>query len=45
MEKLVAKGAEADLYLIEWNGLKAIKKLKSKKKAYQKTDKIKETQP
>ena len=32
MEKLVAKGAEADLYVVEWNGLKAIKKLRKPKK-------------
>ncbi len=32
MEKLVAKGAEADLYLVDWNGLKAIKKVRKPKK-------------
>jgi TP53 regulating kinase and related kinases len=32
MEKLVAKGAEADIYVMEWNGLKAIKKLRTPKK-------------
>jgi len=32
LERLVAKGAEADLYLTEWNGLKAIKKVRNKKK-------------
>ena len=32
MEKIVAKGAEADLYLTEWNGLKAIKKVRKPKK-------------
>ena len=32
MERLVAKGAEADLYITEWNGLKAIKKVRNKKK-------------
>ena len=32
MEKLIAKGAEAELYLIKWNGLKAIKKFRKPKK-------------
>ncbi len=32
MEKLVAKGAEADIYVMEWNGLKAIKKFRKPKK-------------
>ena len=32
MERLVAKGAEADLYLVEWNGLKALKKVRKPKK-------------
>jgi TP53 regulating kinase-like protein len=32
VEKLVAKGAEADLYLVEWNGLKALKKVRKPKK-------------
>ncbi len=32
MERLVAKGAEADLYLVEWNGLKAIRKVRKPKK-------------
>ncbi len=32
MEKLVAKGAEAELYLMEWNGLKAIRKVRKPKK-------------
>jgi TP53 regulating kinase-like protein len=32
VEKLVAKGAEADLYLMEWNGLKALKKIRKPKK-------------
>ncbi len=32
MERLVAKGAEADLYLTEWNGLKAISKVRKPKK-------------
>jgi len=32
MEKLVAKGAEADLYIVEWNGLKAMKKVRIPKK-------------
>lgn len=31
MEKLIAKGAEADLYIIEWNGLKALKKSRKPK--------------
>ena len=32
MERLVAKGAEADLYLYEWNGLRAISKVRKPKK-------------
>jgi TP53 regulating kinase-like protein len=32
MERLVAKGAEADLYLIEWNRLKALRKVRKAKK-------------
>ena len=32
MEKLVAKGAEADLYVVDWNRLKAIKKVRIPKK-------------
>ena len=32
MEKLVAKGAEADLYLTDWNGLKALRKVRNPKK-------------
>jgi len=32
MEKLVAKGAEADLYLTDWNGLKALRKVRKPKK-------------
>jgi TP53 regulating kinase and related kinases len=32
LERLVAKGAEADLYLVNWNGLKAIKKVRKAKK-------------
>jgi TP53 regulating kinase-like protein len=32
MEKLVAKGAEADIYVVEWNGLRAIKKFRKPKK-------------
>jgi len=32
MERLVEKGAEAYLYLTEWNGLKAIKKVRKPKK-------------
>jgi TP53 regulating kinase-like protein len=32
MERLVAKGAEADLYLVEWNGLKALRKVRKPKK-------------
>lgn len=32
MERLVAKGAEADLYLTEWNGLRAIRKVRKPKK-------------
>ncbi|MBN2335648.1 Kae1-associated kinase Bud32 [Candidatus Bathyarchaeota archaeon] len=32
MEKLVAKGAEADLFLVDWNGLKAMKKARTPKK-------------
>jgi TP53 regulating kinase-like protein len=32
MEKLIAKGAEAELFLIKWNGLKAIKKIRKPKK-------------
>ena len=32
MERLVAKGAEADLFLVEWNGLKAIRKMRKPKK-------------
>lgn len=32
MEKLVAKGAEADLFVVEWNGLKAMKKIRIPKK-------------
>ncbi|MFC1803496.1 Kae1-associated kinase Bud32 [Thermoproteota archaeon] len=28
----MAKGAEADLYLVEWNGLKALKKIRKPKK-------------
>ena len=32
MEKLVAKGAEADLYLVDWNGLKALRKVRKPKK-------------
>ncbi|MBT3284070.1 Kae1-associated kinase Bud32 [Candidatus Bathyarchaeota archaeon] len=32
MEKLVAKGAEADLYFIEWNGLTSIRKVRKPKK-------------
>ena len=32
MEKLIAKGAEADLYLVDWNGLCAIKKERKPKK-------------
>ena len=32
MERLVEKGAEADIYLVEWNGFKAIKKVRKPKK-------------
>jgi len=32
LERLVAKGAEADLYLVEWNGLKALRKIRKPKK-------------
>jgi len=32
MEKLVAKGAEADLYIVDWNGLRAMKKVRVPKK-------------
>lgn len=32
MERLVAKGAEADLYLVQWNGLKALRKMRKPKK-------------
>ena len=32
MEKIVAKGAEADLYLTDWNGLKALRKVRKPKK-------------
>jgi len=32
MERLVAKGAEADLYLMDWNGLKALNKIRKPKK-------------
>jgi TP53 regulating kinase-like protein len=32
VEKLVAKGAEADIYLVEWNGLNALKKLRKPKR-------------
>jgi len=32
MEKLVAKGAEADLYLAEWNGMRVLKKVRKPKK-------------
>jgi TP53 regulating kinase-like protein len=32
LERLVAKGAEADLYLVEWNGLQAIRKVRKPKK-------------
>ena len=32
MEKLVAKGAEANLYVVEWNGLRAMKKVRIPKK-------------
>jgi len=32
MERLVAKGAEADLYLVDWNGLKALRKVRNPKK-------------
>ncbi len=32
MEKLVAKGAEADLFVVEWNGLQAMKKVRIPKK-------------
>jgi Kae1-associated kinase Bud32 len=32
MERLVAKGAEAELFLVKWNGLKAIKKIRKPKK-------------
>ena len=32
MEMLVAKGAEADLFLVEWNSLKALKKFRNPKK-------------
>lgn len=32
MERLVAKGAEADLYVLDWNGLKTIKKVRKPKK-------------
>lgn len=32
MEKLIAKGAEANLFLVNWNGLKAIKKVRKPKK-------------
>jgi TP53 regulating kinase-like protein len=32
MEKVVAKGAEANLYLVDWNDLKAIKKVRKPKK-------------
>jgi TP53 regulating kinase and related kinases len=32
LERLVAKGAEANLYLVNWNSLKAIKKVRKAKK-------------
>jgi len=32
MERLVAKGAEAELFFVKWNGLKAIKKIRTPKK-------------
>lgn len=32
MERLVAKGAEADLFLVDWNGLKALRKVRIPKK-------------
>jgi TP53 regulating kinase-like protein len=32
METIVAKGAEATLYLVEWNGIRAIKKLRKPKR-------------
>jgi TP53 regulating kinase-like protein len=32
LERLVAKGAEADLYMVEWNGLKALRKVRNPKK-------------